>query len=111
MEKTSITIFLIILGCGLVTWIPRILPFLFSKKLQFSDKFKKFLSFIPMCILIALFTQNLLIVESCKLTSINLENLIASIPTFLVGYVTKSLMWTVVVGIVTMALIRYVSIF
>ncbi|MEG0254280.1 MAG: AzlD domain-containing protein [Vagococcus sp.] len=111
MTKIDSSIILAILGCGIVTWLPRILPFLFNKKITFSHKAKKFMSFIPMCILIALFTQNLLIVESGKMTGINLENLVVSLPTFIVGFITKSLMWTVIVGVVTMGVIRYLNIF
>jgi len=42
---------ILMLACGLVTWIPRIVPFLFSKKLVFPKPFTIFLSYLPLCIL------------------------------------------------------------
>ena len=52
---------ILMIACGVVTWIPRVLPFLFSKKLVFPEKFTIFLSYLPLCILGALLVQNLLV--------------------------------------------------
>lgn len=111
MTNINFSILLAIIGCGLVTWLPRILPFVFSKKITFSDKAKQFMSYIPMCILTALFIQSLLVVNENRMTTVNVENLLASLPTIIVGFITKSLMWTVIVGVVTMGLIRYIGLF
>ena len=111
MIKNDLALFLLILGCGMVTWLPRILPFIFTKKMTFSPFWKKFMTYIPMCILTALFIQSLLVVNEGKLTTINVENLFVSLPTIAVAFFTKSLMWTVVFGIATMTLVRYFGIF
>ena len=55
----SIYSLLIILGSGIVTWLPRIIPFLLVRKLQLPDVVIRFLSYVPICILTALFVQNL----------------------------------------------------
>lgn len=111
MAKSEFSLFLLILACGLVTWLPRILPFIFTKKMTFSDFWKRFLTYIPMCILTALFVKSLLVINEGELTTINFENLLVSIPTIIVALVTKSLMWTVVFGIVAMTAVRYFGIF
>lgn len=111
MVKSELWLFLVILACGLVTWLPRILPFIFSKKMTFSPFWKKFMSYIPICILIALLVQSVLVVNKGSLTTINLENFVVALPTVLVAFVTKSLMWTVVFGIVAMTIVRYLGIF
>ena len=108
---SNLSLLLLILACGLVTWIPRIAPFIFSKKVTFSPFWKKFMTYIPMCILTALLVQNLLIIEEGKLTTINLENLLVTLPTLAVAFVTKSLMWTVIFGIIAMSLVRYLGLF
>lgn len=105
------TLLLLILACGLVTWIPRILPFIITKNMTFSDFWRRFMTYIPMCILTALFFQSLLVIREGQLTGVNLENLVVSIPTIIVGFVTKSLMWTVVFGIAMMMVVRYLSLF
>ena len=101
------TILLTILLCGVVTWLPRILPFVLSKKVTFPKMLNKFLAYIPMCILTALFLQSLLIQQKSGLPLPNGENILASLPTLLVGIITKDLMWTVIVGIITMASLRF----
>ena len=100
-------ILLTILLAGLVTWLPRVAPFILSKKLDFPPVLKQFLSYLPMCILMALFVQNLLIQQKNGLPLLNQENIIASLPTILVGVITKDLMWTVIVGIISMAALRF----
>ena len=57
------------------------------------------------------FNSKLLIIEKGKLTTINIENLVVTLPTLVIAFLTKSLMWTVVFGIVAMTLVRYLGIF
>ena len=44
----------VIIGCALVTFIPRLIPALFIDKLDFSPKVEKFLNLIPYTALAAL---------------------------------------------------------
>lgn len=111
MMPSKLALFLLIIGCGIVTWLPRIIPFILSKKMSFSPFWKKFLTYIPMCILTALLTQSLIVVEKGTLTQINTENLVVAIPTIIVAFLTKSLMWTVVFGMLGMTLVRYLGLF
>ncbi|MBC2110013.1 AzlD domain-containing protein [Listeria innocua] len=99
---------LVILGCGLVTFIPRVLPFIFVRKLQLPSVVIRYLSYVPLCILTALFVQSLLIANENSFPSINIENLLATLPTIITAILTKNLMWIVVVGIISMAVIRLV---
>lgn len=67
----SIEYLYLMLGCFVVTWIPRILPFAFAKKMQFPEKFRLFLEYLPLCILAALLVQNLLSVPTGKAPILN----------------------------------------
>lgn len=98
---------LVILGCGLVTWLPRIIPFLLVRKVQLPQVVIRFLSYVPLCVLTALFVQSLLIHREGQLPTINVEYALASIPTIITAVFTKSLLWVVIVGIGTMAFVRY----
>ncbi|MGM0124511.1 hypothetical protein IGI37_001889 [Enterococcus sp. AZ194] len=103
---TTSYLLMVIAGSAVVTWIPRILPFILSKKVDFPKWLMDFLSYIPICILTALLFQSILEVRAGKLPAIDLLSLVACVPTFLVAIRTKDLMKTVIVGIVTMALLR-----
>ncbi|WP_314059539.1 AzlD domain-containing protein [uncultured Vagococcus sp.] len=100
-------IVLTIVLCGVVTWVPRIAPFILSKKMTFSKGLNEFLSYLPMCILTALFVQGLLVQQSHGLPTFNSENILASLPTIAVGVISRDLMWTVIVGIISMAALRF----
>ena len=55
---------LVILGCAIVTFIPRLIPALFIDKLNFSPKFEKFLNLIPYTALAALICPGVLTVDN-----------------------------------------------
>lgn len=54
----------VILGCAIVTFIPRLIPALFIDKLNFSPKVEKFLNLIPYTALAALICPGVLTVDS-----------------------------------------------
>lgn len=102
---TTISMILLILGCALVTWIPRVIPFILVRSVKLPDIVLRWLSYIPVCILSALVVQSLLHSEG-KFVTLDWLNFIALIPTLLVAIMTKSLSKTVIVGVITMAIIR-----
>ena len=55
---------LVIIGCALVTFIPRLIPAIFVNKINFSPKFEKFLNLIPYTALAALICPGVLTVDS-----------------------------------------------
>ncbi|OCG18493.1 branched-chain amino acid transporter AzlD [Gilliamella sp. App6-5] len=97
----------IILGCGIVTWLPRVIPFMLVRKFQLPDIVIRFLSYVPLCILTALFVQNLFVAKQGQFPDFNVEYCLATIPTAVVAFLTKNLMCIVVAGMSFMALIRY----
>lgn len=103
---TSFGMVLLIIGCALVTWLPRILPFVLVKNLKMPDILLRWLTYIPVCILSALVIEGLFEKEEHVVT-IQWMNVTALIPTLVVALFTKSLSKTVIVGVITMALIRY----
>ena len=57
-------IMLVILGCAVVTFIPRLIPALFIDKLDFPPKVEKFLNLIPYTALAALICPGVLTVDN-----------------------------------------------
>lgn len=102
---TTLTMVLVILGCALVTWIPRIIPFMLVRNVKLPDIVLRWLAYIPVCILTALVFESLLNAEG-DIVTFHWLNVIAFIPTLLIAIFTKSLSKTVLVGVVTMAILR-----
>lgn len=98
-----------IIGCGLATWLSRVAPFIILKKYRLSPAIIEFLSFVPIVIMAALWFENLFTQRLGHLPSVNYENLFASIPTVIGAVITKSLLAIVVIGIVSLGVIRWLN--
>lgn len=103
---TSVYMISVIVGCAIVTWLPRILPFTIVKNITIPNVFMRWLSYIPVCILSALVVDSFLHDETAL--QLHWQNIVAFIPTLIVAIWTKSLSFTVIVGVVTMAILRYI---
>ena len=101
-------IILTILGCSIVTCLSRVLPFVLLKKFDLPKLVIEYLSFVPIVIMSALWFNSLFIQKIGEFPQINYENLLASLPTLLSAIISKSLLVIVVVGIVSLAIIRLV---
>jgi len=106
MTTTASMVWLII-GCALVTWLPRIIPFIFVRSVKLPDVVLKWLSFIPVCILSALVMENLLDTESKSFVTLDWPVFVTFVPTLIIALVTKSLSITVVAGVIIMAAVRF----
>lgn len=78
-------------------------------RVRLPDWGLRWLNHIPIAVMSALLAQELLISDDTF--SPQPEGMIAAIPAFLVAYFTRSLLTTVVTGIVAMMLLRYASSF
>ncbi|WP_093725902.1 AzlD domain-containing protein [Terribacillus halophilus] len=103
--SVSLSMLLLIAACSAVTILPRILPFLIIRNLKLPVVIMKWLSYIPICILTALVVSSVL-GENGPL-SFDWQAIMILIPTILFAFWTKSLLFTVVVGVVLMAALRF----
>jgi len=97
------------LGMGLVTYIPRLLPvWLFSDK-SLPPLVVAWLRYVPAAVLAAMLLPSLLLVEDNRL-NFGSDNffLWAALPTFFVAWKTKSLFGSVITGMLIVAIARYV---
>lgn len=104
---TTSYLFFTILGCGLATWLSRVLPFLFIKRMNFSQPVAEFLRFVPIVIMSALWFNSLFVQNLGHLPSIDWENLLASLPTVLSAIISKNLLVIVIVGMISLAALRF----
>ena len=95
-------IILIIIGMSLVTYIPRMLPLVVLSKFDLPPLFLQWLKYIPVAVLSALLAPGVLVVNGHLSLGLNNKYFLASIPCFIIGFWTKNLFITVLVGIVSM---------
>ncbi|HEM5133718.1 TPA: AzlD domain-containing protein [Streptococcus suis] len=106
MIKTSIL--LIILAAALVTWVPRVLPFVLTQNKSLPPKLVKFLSFLPITIIFALTLSSIMDEKVGSLPNLLPVESLALLPTFLVVLRTKNILLAVVIGVLTTAALRLI---
>jgi branched-subunit amino acid transport protein len=100
-------VFLTIVGMGLVTYLPRLLPMLLLSGRNLAPWISRWLAFVPVTVLSALLAPGLVCTDG-KL-DLGFDNLflMAALPTFLVAWRFKSFFGTVATGMGVVALARY----
>ena len=89
---------LIILGCALVTAVPRIVPLVVLSRLNVPKWLTDWLSFIPITIMVAIVTQEVLLPGSAPNVARSAPLLGVSLVTLAVAVGTRSLFITVLAG-------------
>ncbi|QQZ09689.1 AzlD domain-containing protein [Heyndrickxia vini] len=102
------TILLIIFGSALVTFIPRVLPLMVLSRIQLPDWAISWLKHVPVAVMAALLAQSLLFSNDKLALYENSLNLVVALPVFLVAIFTRSLLGTVLTGIICMMLLRFI---
>jgi len=88
----------IVLGMGIVTYVPRWLPLVFLSRLRLPEWFEQWLDLIPAAILSALILPILITTGEPRHLDLMRPELLVALPTFLFAVKTRSLAGTVVVG-------------
>lgn len=103
---------LLILGMAMVTYIPRVVPLLLLSSRELNPTLMRWLEMIPPAVLAALLAPGLFLQsgpDDTRVIFFSLENvfLLAAIPTFIAGWLTRSFFGTVAVGMAAVAALRY----
>lgn len=106
MAETTILITLV--GMALVTYLPRLIPAWVLRDKQLPEFLVAWLRFVPVAVLAALLLPSLLIEGERINFSANNLYLWAAIPAGLVAWKNKSLFGTVVVGMLVVAIVRWI---
>ncbi|MBF0811235.1 MULTISPECIES: AzlD domain-containing protein [Staphylococcus] len=106
---TTIHMLTIIVLCGVVTWLTRIIPFILITKIKLSERVIKWLSFIPITLFTALIIDGLIEQQEGVMGyTINVPFLITMLPTIVIAVISRSLTITIISGIIIMAVLRWV---
>ena len=93
-----------IIGVSIVSLLPRILPVALFSRFEFPEIVQRWLSYVAPAVLGGLTAVSVLAPEGVVDISLHNQYIWAFIPTLLVAIKTKNLFYTLVVGIVAMAL-------
>jgi branched-subunit amino acid transport protein len=102
------TILIIILGSALVTFIPRVLPLMLLSQMELPKWLIRWLKNVPVAVMAALLAQELLLSDNHFSLSENFLKLLAAVPAFLIAILTKSLLGTVLAGVLFMMALRFI---
>ncbi len=91
---------ILILGMGLVTYLPRWIPLFFLSQRDLPKLFVEWLDLIPAAILSALLLPALITSGEPKNLEFFRPELIVALPTFLFAIKTRSLGGTVIIGMI-----------
>ncbi len=106
MEISSYVL-LVILGSAIVTFIPRVLPLALLSRIEIPEWGISWLKHVPIAVMAALLAQELLISNNQFSISDHILELVAAIPTFIIAIFTRSLLGTVLVGVVSLMILRF----
>ncbi|MDM5212400.1 AzlD domain-containing protein [Peribacillus sp. RS7] len=100
-------ILIVILGTSIVTFIPRVVPLMLLSKMQIPEWGIDWLKHVPVAVMAALLAQELLLSEQVFSIRDNALNLAAALPAFLVAIFTRSLLGTVMIGVLSLMILRF----
>ncbi|MDL2209648.1 AzlD domain-containing protein [Desulfovibrio sp. OttesenSCG-928-O18] len=103
---------LLIAGMTAVTYIPRVLPLWLLSSRSLHPSLMRWLEMIPPAVLSALLAPALLLQKDAtgaEILFVGLDNtfLLAAVPSFLMAWKSKSFLGTVIVGMGSVALLRF----
>lgn len=90
--------FMLVLGMGIVTYVPRLIPILFLSQRELPQWMLEWLDYIPAAILSALIFPAILTSGEPRIFDVTRPELLVAIPTFIVAAKTRSLAGTVIFG-------------
>ena len=96
---------ILVLGMGLVTFLPRWIPLFFLARRNLPELFIEWLDLIPAAIISALLLPALVTAGEPRHIALFQPELLVAVPTFVFAWKTKSLGGTVVVGMMLFWLI------
>ncbi len=100
---SSASIWMMIIGVSIVSLLPRILPVALFSRFEFPEIVKRWLSYVAPAVLGSLTALSVLSPEGAINISLHNKYIWAFIPTFIIAVKTRSLFYTLLTGIVAMA--------
>lgn len=97
---------LLLLGMALVTYLPRLMPAMILSRGNIPEVLVKFLEYIPVSVLSALFFPSILVVDGEINLTFSNTLLLTSLLTFPVAYKMRNMFLTVIAGMIIIVLLN-----
>ena len=107
--SVSSKVLVVILLSAVVTWLPRVAPFLLTKYQKLPGSVIRFLDYLPISIIFALLLSSVMTEKVGQLPSLDILTFLAIIPTLWVAIRYKNILLSVLVGVLAMALLRLIG--
>jgi len=101
-------IWLTIIAAGLLTYATRLSSILLSGKFEMPILVERALRFVPVAVLTAIFFPELLIIQGDLMLSFRSSRVMAGVLAILVAWRTKNVMYTIVIGMLTLWLLQFI---
>ena len=101
-------ILMAIVFSGLVTWIPRMIPFILAKYKGLPPIVERFLKFLPVSIIFALILSSVVTGKVESFPQIKWLDFLAVFPTAFVAFRYRNLVGTVLFGVILVAALRFI---
>lgn len=105
---TKSTVILILLA-SLANWLPKVFPYVLVRFAKLPPKVVAFLSYLPVSIMFAMILSSILPGRVGQLPGFNWIDALALVPTYLVLRKSNNIVLTVLVGVGTVALLRFLT--
>ena len=90
----------LVLACAVVTAVPRVMPLVLLAKIALPRWLLAWLAYVPVAVLAALLALEVLLVEGRPALSTANPSLLAIVPALAVAAFTRSLIGTVIAGLI-----------
>ncbi|MGB3703027.1 MAG: AzlD domain-containing protein [Anaerolineales bacterium] len=101
-------IWLTIIAAGLLTYATRLSSILLYGKFEMPILVERALRFVPVAVLTAIFFPELLIIQGDLMLSFRNPRLLAGLLAILVAWRTKNVIYTIVIGMLTLWLLQFI---
>lgn len=99
-------IWLTIIGMGIITYAIRLSPIVLLERVELSDGIREALRFVPVAVLTAIIFPEMFQPGGQLDLSLGNERMLAGLVAVLAAYRTRSVLWTVGVGMVALWLLQ-----
>ncbi|MDK2879827.1 MAG: hypothetical protein PWR06_2543 [Thermoanaerobacteraceae bacterium] len=96
----------LIVGMGIVTYLPRMMPATVLSRKQLPELLIRFLNYIPAAVLSALFFPSVLVTGHEINIGMSNPLFITSLLTFPIAYKTKNMFLTVIIGMIIIIILN-----
>lgn len=107
---TTTNLLLLIGLSALVNWLTRISPYLLVRVTKLPEKVVAFLTYLPVSVMFAMILSSLFQSEIGQFPQVKWVEVLALLPTVFVLYKSKHIVWTVLTGVVCVAILRFIGI-